>query len=488
MPIQNNDRPWAIDIPQPETNQLFDPILLKLYKQLGIRGLGLDALYIMHNDTQDIDLLRLKEQVESFGLSFVTSHPFFGSWNNSFSTASQNKARVKYELAWMQEFIRRLGLLGMHALPLHTGGALLPGAEDWEIKLVIHYIEELLVAAREANVIIAIENTNHAEPASWQYGEGAFTVTDDNSWRHDDPSLDLRIVEHFDSPWVGICFDIGHAHLQGKALETLEIFLPHIALYHLHDNGGDWHDSHLQPGYGTTPWFEAFKLMDLGKSDAPWYIEAYPQHGSLQLMMEELTALRKGKLERDERGFYVKNRLSGKLLLHENDRSSFDDLHIEPHPTQDHYVYLSMANQAQEGMSEGEYRALTKHIYTYTKAHRIFLSNLLLLNDSQDSPFILAALVEELNLGGLALHVPHEDQRSRNKEAAIHLYPMIKVFVGDEDRLWSKQRPIDDPDDSERYLGLPLAELRADALSLTEREIIVGERYFVLPRLDEGVH
>lgn len=488
MSIQANERPWAVDIHAPNTNQLFDPTLLYYYKEQGVRGLALDARYIMHNDTQDIDLRRLREQVGNFGLTLVTSHPFFGSWNNAFSTASQNKPRVTYELAWMREFIRRMGLLGMHAFPLHTGGALLPGASRWEIDLVIRYIEELLPAAAEANVIIAIENTNHAWPETWQSGDGSFTVTDDASWRHDDPALDLQVVEHFNSPWVGICYDIGHAHLLGKALETLEVFLPHIALYHIHDNGGDWHDSHLQPGYGSTPWFEVFRKMMVGKPDAPWYIEARPHHGSLQLMMEELTALCNGEVRRDERGFYVKNRLTGKLILSGDDSSSIDNLRVDPKPNQDEYIYLSMANQAQEGMSEGSYRSLMTRFLGYTKAHQLSPTQILLLNDRQDSPFILAALVEALGLGGLALHLKHEDERSRNKEAAIHLHPMIKAYIEDDDRLWFKQRPVAEPDDSKRYLGLPLDELRADALKLAEQDMRCSGRYYEFPHGERRSH
>lgn len=481
MYMKKDVRPWAVEIKVPETNRLFDPALLHYYKEAGVIGLGLDALYIMHNDTQDIDLLRLREQVESFGLVFATSHPFFGSWNNSFSTASQNKPRVDYELAWMREFIRRLGLLGMHALPLHTGGALLPGAKQWEIDLVIRYIEALLPAAMEAEVIIAVENTNHAWPETWTEGDGSFTVTDNTSWRHDDPALDLQVVEHFASPWVGICYDIGHAHIQGKALETLDKFLPHIALYHLHDNGGDWHDSHLQPGYGTTPWYEAFQRMSKGKPDAPWYIEALPRHGSLPLMMKELEALREGTLEREASDFYKKNRLNGHLLLAANDASKIDDLRINKRPLQDHYHYLSTANQAKQGMSEADFNDLVARVHSYTKVHLVTPSKVLLMNDRQDSPFILAAIVEELGLGGIALHVKNEDKRSRNKEAAIHLHPMIQAYIEDEDRLWFKQRPVDVPDDSARYLGIPLDELRSGTLKYSEQEVMELETYFELP-------
>ena len=43
-----------------------------------------------------------------------------------------------------------------------------------------------------------------------------------------------------------MCFDVGHAHITG-ALGALEAALPHVALFHVHDNLGDRRDGASAP-------------------------------------------------------------------------------------------------------------------------------------------------------------------------------------------------------------------------------------------------
>jgi sugar phosphate isomerase/epimerase len=58
-------------------------------------------------------------------------------------------------------------------------------------------------------------------------------------------------VGHFTD--VGVCFDSGHAHLDGGTAVTVAELKPLIGSTHLHDNGGD-KDTHLWPGEGTIDW------------------------------------------------------------------------------------------------------------------------------------------------------------------------------------------------------------------------------------------
>jgi sugar phosphate isomerase/epimerase len=52
---------------------------------------------------------------------------------------------------------------------------------------------------------------------------------------------------------VGICLDVGHAHLGDGVAAALEELKPRIRSSHLHDNKGD-KDTHLWPGDGTIIW------------------------------------------------------------------------------------------------------------------------------------------------------------------------------------------------------------------------------------------
>ena len=63
---------------------------------------------------------------------------------------------------------------------------------------------------------------------------------------------------HFDD--VGVCFDVGHAHIMTSVREAFEILRGYICSTHLHDNKKD-KDSHLWPGDGTVDWKEAMELL-----------------------------------------------------------------------------------------------------------------------------------------------------------------------------------------------------------------------------------
>src|SRR6202048_3039363 len=84
-----------------------------------------------------------------------------------------------------------------------------------------------------------------------------------------------RLVEmirsaHFDD--VGVCFDFGHAHIEGSVREGFEILRNHIRSTHVHDNAKD-KDSHLWPGQGTIDWKEAMELLRSAPQTPPLLLE-----------------------------------------------------------------------------------------------------------------------------------------------------------------------------------------------------------------------
>jgi sugar phosphate isomerase/epimerase len=88
-------------------------------------------------------------------------------------------------------------------------------------------------------------------------------------------SVPDRLVEfirlsHFDD--VGVCFDIGHAHMMSNVSEAFEILKPHIRSTHVHDNKKD-RDSHLWPGDGSIDWHEAAKLLRSATHKPPVLLE-----------------------------------------------------------------------------------------------------------------------------------------------------------------------------------------------------------------------
>jgi sugar phosphate isomerase/epimerase len=71
---------------------------------------------------------------------------------------------------------------------------------------------------------------------------------------------------------VGVCLDLGHAHMTSNVAQVFEILKPHIRSTHVHDNKKD-HDSHLWPGSGTIDWKEAAELLRASPHKPPVLLE-----------------------------------------------------------------------------------------------------------------------------------------------------------------------------------------------------------------------
>jgi sugar phosphate isomerase/epimerase len=87
--------------------------------------------------------------------------------------------------------------------------------------------------------------------------------------------LEILNVGHFDR--VGVCLDIGHAHLSNPENnlgidEAIALLRPRIAQLHLHDNHGQ-HDNHLWPGSGTIDWTNVASQMATLPANTPGILE-----------------------------------------------------------------------------------------------------------------------------------------------------------------------------------------------------------------------
>jgi sugar phosphate isomerase/epimerase len=93
-------------------------------------------------------------------------------------------------------------------------------------------LEHLSLFARQRRVTLAIENTpgEMATPANLK-----------------------KFLEETRLTNVKICFDVGHAHLEGGALAGLEAVRDLVVTTHVHDNRGE-RDEHLLPYEGTIEW------------------------------------------------------------------------------------------------------------------------------------------------------------------------------------------------------------------------------------------
>ena len=71
---------------------------------------------------------------------------------------------------------------------------------------------------------------------------------------------------HLDN--VGVCLDLGHAHMTVGIAEAMSVLGPRVISSHVHDNHG-MKDEHLWPGDGTIDWPATTKLLsELSKPPA----------------------------------------------------------------------------------------------------------------------------------------------------------------------------------------------------------------------------
>ena len=122
------------------------------------------------------------------------------------------------------------------------------------------------------------------------------------------PMVLRSMVRRISSPALGLCLDIGHAHMvadlrRSDLLELVGPVLDAVVLFHIHDNLGARRrlasppeldplrlDLHLPPGRGTVPWDRlAPRLRD---HPAPLILEVHPpQRPEPSLLREQFLGL-----------------------------------------------------------------------------------------------------------------------------------------------------------------------------------------------------
>ena len=98
----------------------------------------------------------------------------------------------------------------------------------------------------------------------------------------------VHFVEH-DLDGVGICLDVGHAHLDGDVIEAVETVSEHLIATHVHDNRGR-HDDHLLPFDGTIDWAGTLLAVQKVGYDGPFMFEIVPNGSTKQTLARARTA------------------------------------------------------------------------------------------------------------------------------------------------------------------------------------------------------
>jgi sugar phosphate isomerase/epimerase len=166
-----------------------------------------------------------------------------GRGQRNFSTATRDADARKATLHEMAAAIGISKTIPFKFLVVHLGvpAAQHPGPDDNDRDAAIRSINEIHAMAEAAGVTVALE----------VMGNSLSTASD----------LVEMLERNFEDANLGICMDVGHAHLLGDAAEAIETASEYLATTHIHDNRRQ-SDDHLVPFQGSINWAAAIMAFE----------------------------------------------------------------------------------------------------------------------------------------------------------------------------------------------------------------------------------
>ncbi len=158
-----------------------------------------------------------------------------GRGQRTFSTAVRDHDARKATLREMEAALKIAQTIPFEFLVVHLGVPVeqQPGAEDNNRDAAVRSIEEIHRMAEAVGVKVALE----------VMGNSLSTA----------PDLAEIVERSFEGADLGICMDVGHAHLLGDAADAIETTSEYLVTTHIHDNRRR-SDDHLVPFQGSINW------------------------------------------------------------------------------------------------------------------------------------------------------------------------------------------------------------------------------------------
>ena len=166
-----------------------------------------------------------------------------GRGQRNFSTALRDNDARKATLHEMEAALNVATIIPFGIFVVHLGVPLAqhPAADDNNRDAAVRSVEDILRMADAVGVNVALE----------VMGNSLSTATD----------LVELLERNFDEDDLGICMDVGHAHILGDTAEAIETASEYLITTHIHDNRGQ-SDDHLVPFQGTINWAAAIMAFE----------------------------------------------------------------------------------------------------------------------------------------------------------------------------------------------------------------------------------
>ncbi len=228
------------------STHLYHELKLDKAHLLEIAASGFEAVELFatqsHFDYHDEAAIRsLKDWLAEANLQLHSVHAPItdvfanGRGQRTFSTASRDADARKATVHEMAAALNIAKVVPFNYLVVHLGVPLAwhPGADENNRDAAIRSIEEVHGMAEAAGVKLALEVMGNALSTA--------------------PDLVEIIERSFDGADIGICMDVGHAHMLGDTPEAIETTSEFLVTTHIHDNRRQ-SDDHLVPFQGNIDW------------------------------------------------------------------------------------------------------------------------------------------------------------------------------------------------------------------------------------------
>lgn len=245
---------------------------VELLVSQGVEGIEAPPSFLLEFD--DSGVKANSERLISAGVKISVCHgPFEGCDDISVLDPDARQAALDRQVT----AIGHTAITGARCMVVHPSGPMDPAEQPARYDNLRTGLEVMLKTAEQSGVDLALENM----------------LPDHLCGSSDDI---LALLDEFDTPRLGVCFDVGHANVGAENIvHAIDALQDKIIAIHLHDNDGT-RDIHVQPPYGSIDWPALVARLGSLNFPHPFSIECDPwNQASLSVMLREVRSIFAGE-------------------------------------------------------------------------------------------------------------------------------------------------------------------------------------------------
>jgi len=131
-------------------------------------------------------------------------------------------------------------------------------AEQAPFQFLVQHVGVGGEEADEHKVDAAISSLEHLHAFAKPLGVQLLVENITNQLSTPEKLLEILHAGRFED--IGVCLDVGHAHIMSSVPQALHLLKDRMYSTHVHDNHKE-HDDHLWPGNGSIDWKETMSLL-----------------------------------------------------------------------------------------------------------------------------------------------------------------------------------------------------------------------------------